>query len=56
MPNKEVQEQFEKGELVLFVDDPRAVDDPHKFSPWMRPLVTTRPESNDVTHSVPLGP
>ncbi len=42
MANKKVQEQAEKGELIIAVDATRAVDDPHKLPAYMLALVIAR--------------
>ena len=42
MPKKEVQEQIEKGELIISVDDTRAANDPHKLQTYKRTLVVER--------------
>ncbi len=42
MANKKVQEQVEKGELIIAVDATRAADDPHKLLAYMLALVIAR--------------
>ena len=42
MPKQEVQEQIEKGELIISVDDTRAANDPHKLQTYTRTLVVER--------------
>ena len=45
MPNNAVQEQVEKGELIVAVNATRAVNSAGEG-----------PESNHVTHTEPVGP
>jgi len=42
VPNKEVQGQIEKGELIIAVDATRAADDPHKLTALLLALVIAR--------------